>query len=623
MKITDFAIRNVFRNIKEYFAYFFSSAVSAALLFSFTMIIFHPEFRVDVLPDYLKKALYLLIVVTYLFLCFFVFYSVSIFLKRRYMEFGTLYILGTSKRSMLIMITAENMLISFSSGIVGIVTGIVFSKFLLAVTRRLLDLPAMEFYFPLKASFITLAAFISIGFLISIFCTFTIREDQVFKLLKGTKKPRSEPKAASILAVLCVITIATGYYLSVTAMESNISRRIIPVSIMIIIATYFLFSQLSVFVFKVIKNKPWLYRNKVNLLWVSNLYYRIKDNTMMFFLISITSTIALASIGGEYAYWSNKEQEIENSYPQAFFIFDSHENRADIDLKLIYLESSLSKSHIDYNKLTGEIKFIQLEDEELTVMSESTYHHLAKLLSREIISFNEAESIIIKDLGEKERIAHRKVVKLKDRELTIAHRSNEGILPAIFNETFIVKDPVFQSLEGNSRYFAALDTADYKSTLKVCEAYGTKYSSDDRDKYTNYFLKAYILESTKIGYGFLLFSTIFIGLIFIVTTGSFIYNKCYMDIIEDRKKYKQLNKIGLTMSEIKKILNIEIGVIFLLPYIVSLTHFIFAMSALKYAFGVPITSVAIKLIIIMLIFQVIYFLFVKANYVKEIRDAIS
>jgi putative ABC transport system permease protein len=63
-----------------------------------------------------------------------------------------------------------------------------------------------------------------------------------------------------------------------------------------------------------------------------------------------------------------------------------------------------------------------------------------------------------------------------------------------------------------------------------------------------------------------------------------------MDVIEDKKKYKQLNKIGLTYREIKKALNIEIGVLFLLPYIVAVVHFFFAISSLKYAFDIKITQ---------------------------------
>ena len=95
-----------------------------------------------------------------------------------------------------------------------------------------------------------------------------------------------------------------------------------------------------------------------------------------------------------------------------------------------------------------------------------------------------------------------------------------------------------------------------------------------------------------------------------------------MDLIEDKKKYKQLNKIGLTYKEIKKVLNIEIGVLFLLPYIIAVVHFFFAISSLKCAFGIEITVPALQVIGIMLIVQIIYFLIIRKNYLFEIRKSL-
>jgi putative ABC transport system permease protein len=73
MDFREFVTKNVYRNIKAYFAYFLSSSISATLLFSFTMIIFHPDFAAMRLPQYLEKALNMTTVIAYLFLCFFVF----------------------------------------------------------------------------------------------------------------------------------------------------------------------------------------------------------------------------------------------------------------------------------------------------------------------------------------------------------------------------------------------------------------------------------------------------------------------------------------------------------------------------------------------------------------------
>lgn len=306
MNFREFAAKNVQRNTKAYFAYFLSSTISAALLFSFTMIIFHPSFNVSIFPEYLKNSLYMTTIIAYLFLCLFVFYSISVFLKSRYREFGILYILGSSKSQVQKMIRIENMIISSSSAITGILLGLIFSKILLAVSGKLLGYNALGFYIPVKAVIFTLSAFIIIGIVISAFCSFIIKEDKVLSLLKGTKRPRPEPKASVILSSICVVLLTVGYYLSITCSEDTLPYRIIPVTTMVVAATYLLFSQLSVFIIKLLKRNRSLYMKRTNILWVSNLLYRIKDNTRMFFLITITSTVALSAIGsifyGDYIF---------------------------------------------------------------------------------------------------------------------------------------------------------------------------------------------------------------------------------------------------------------------------------------------------------------------------------
>lgn len=622
MNLREFATKNVQRNAKAYFAYFLSSTISAALLFSFTMLIFHPGFKVDLFPQHVKNTLYVTIVIAYLFLCFFVFYSISVFLKSRYKEFGILYIIGSSKKLVQKMIRIENMLISSVSAVVGILLGLIFSKILLAASGKLLGYNALKFYLPVKAMIITFSAFVMIGIVISTFCTFIIKEDKVLSLIKGTKKPRPEPKTSVLLAIICIVLLSTGYFLSSTSDVKTITYRIIPVTTMVVAATYLLFSQLSVFIIKLLKRNRSLYMKKTTMLWVSNLLYRIKDNTRMFFLITITSTVALSAIGSVYAYWRDKEYQINRDFPQAFFISDTYKNKDGVDLKADFIENSLKAQGISYTKVSDEIKFVipDGDTEEAVIINEACYKKLASILALNTISFKDHETIKSVSLaGDK-----RKDISLKDIKLEVTEKIDKGVLPAIYRDVYIVKDEVYERIAGSKYYFGALNVEDYKVTLNICKKFYNNFGNREEDnKFHNSFLKASILEGTKIAYGVLLFSAIFIGLIFFVTTGSFLYNKCYMNIIEDKNKYKQLNKIGLTFKEIKKILNIEIGVLFLLPYLVAVVHFAFAMSSLKYSFDIEIITPALQVIGIMLIAQIIYFFIIRRNYLLEIRKSLT
>ncbi|OSB16404.1 ABC transporter permease [Clostridium sporogenes] len=617
MNFREFSTRNVVRNIRAYFAYLLSSTISAALLFSFTMLVLHPNLDVTIFPMYLQKAFNITTIIAYLFLCFFIFYSVSVFIKSRFKELGILYILGASDKQIKKMIAIENVLISSLSGISGVTLGLVFSKIFLVLSGKLLGYNALLFYFPVKAMAITFLAFVLMGILISIFTTFIIKEDEVLNLLKGTQKPKSEPKTSNIIAILCVVLLLGGYYFSITSTMNNIVYRIIPVTVAVIIATYLLFSQLSVFVIKILKKNREFYMNKTRVLWISTLLYRIKDNTRMFFLVTITSAMAFTSIGAVSAFWVNKEAEVDRNFPQAFFYAS---NKKDYK-KLDFIEGSLKKEGYNYTKVQGQIKSIVSKKDTIpiNIINESTYNMLNESLGQERIYIKSNESIA----GSPLMINKRDNILVDNMDIKVVTKLKERVIPALYDDVYIVKDDIYKKINGSISLFSALNVKNYKDTLNICKSYKEKFGEDNHKENYIILMKADILESHKIGYGVVLFLAIFIGIIFFVTTGSFLYNKYYMDVKEDRVKYEQLNKIGLTFREIKKVSTIEIGVLFLFPYIVAVIHSSFALSALKNTFAMDVNIVAFFVMGSFLIIQIIYFFIIRGNYLLDIKKSLA
>ncbi|EDU37808.1 ABC transporter permease [Clostridium sporogenes] len=617
MNFREFSTRNVVRNIRAYFAYLLSSTISAALLFSFTMLVLHPNLDVTIFPMYLQKAFNITTIIAYLFLCFFIFYSVSVFIKSRFKELGILYILGASDKQIKKMIAIENVLISSLSGISGVTLGLVFSKIFLVLSGKLLGYNALLFYFPVKAMAITFLAFVLMGILISIFTTFIIKEDEVLNLLKGTQKPKSEPKTSNIIAILCVVLLLGGYYFSITSTMNNIVYRIIPVTVAVIIATYLLFSQLSVFVIKILKKNREFYMNKTRVLWISTLLYRIKDNTRMFFLVTITSAMAFTSIGAVSAFWVNKEAEVDRNFPQAFFYAS---NKKDYK-KLDFIEGSLKKEGYNYTKVQGQIKSIVSKKDTIpiNIINESTYNMLNESLGQERIHIKSNESIA----GSPLMINKRDNILVDNMDIKVVTKLKERVIPALYDDVYIVKDDIYKKINGSISLFSALNVKNYKDTLNICKSYKEKFGEDNHKENYIILMKADILESHKIGYGVVLFLAIFIGIIFFVTTGSFLYNKYYMDVKEDRVKYEQLNKIGLTFREIKKVSTIEIGVLFLFPYIVAVIHSSFALSALKNTFAMDVNIVAFFVMGSFLIIQIIYFFIIRGNYLLDIKKSLA
>ncbi|WP_251861150.1 hypothetical protein [Clostridium sp. Marseille-Q2269] len=333
----------------------------------------------------------------------------------------------------------------------------------------------------------------------------------------------------------------------------------------------------------------------------------------MFFLITITSAVAFTSIGAVSAFWINKESEVSKNFPEAFFYAS---DKKDYD-KLNFIENSLKKQGYNYTKVQGEIKTLSYkkDNEPINIINESTYNIIAKSLGKEIINIKNNEVV----LGTPLRSSKDNNILIDNMELKIDRKLEERVIPALYDNLYIVNDNEYNRIKGSIVSFCAFNVENYKDTLDICKSYINEFGQHNYKDHSIILMKADVLEAYKIGYGVMMFLSIFIGIIFFVTTGSFIYNKYYMDVREDRVKYEQLNKIGLTFKEIKKISTIEIGVLFLFPYIVSVTHSLFALLALKNAFDMEVSIAAFFVMGSFFIIQIIYFLIIRQNYILEIR----
>ena len=630
MNFIQFALNNVKRNTKSYLGYFFSILISSTLLFSFRMFINHPDLDTSLFANYIIAAMQVTEIIIYLFLSLFVFYSASVFLKSRNKDFGILYTIGISKKQVEKMIFVENLLINILASVSGIVVGLIFAKVVLIIISSLIGIEPLKFYISIKSIVIIILYFTLLSILTSYFASFVVREDKVIKLLKGTQMPKPEPKSSPILALFCVILLVFAYYMSVSVTESDLFYKIAPVTFMVIIATYLLFSQLSVFVIKKVKDKKGFYKKNTNMLFIANLHYKIKDNTRMLFLVTITSTIAFTAIGSVYSYWMDRLNQVEVAYPQAILyatengdlngnnVYKDKDYKERVDL----LESLLVKNKISYNKVEGKIKTIFTKNTGKTVkiIKESDYIKLSKEKKLKTIDLHPNEVIALS----KSNVSKLNINNKNNNVITIDNKSmkvkyaDKSVMPAYYS-AYVVKDDFYNSinLDCIEDKFIAIDTKDYMKTLNVIKSFEDVYKDEVGYKLLS---RASIVDHGWIVYAILLFLAIFIGIIFFITSSSFLYNKLYVDCPDDKRKYRNLNKIGLTYKEIRKTVTVEIATLFLLPYVVAVTHSAFALLALKNSLDVEVFGSSFLVMASFFIVLLIYFLIVRQGYLNEIKE---
>lgn len=122
--------------------------------------------------------------------------------------------------------------------------------------------------------------------------------------------------------------------------------------------------------------------------------------------------------------------------------------------------------------------------------------------------------------------------------------------------------------------------------------------------------------------GPILFVGLFIGVVFFVSAGSFLYFRLYMDLDEDKQKFSSIAKMGLTVKELKKVLTRQTAILFFAPIIVALIHGAVALTALSNLFEFNIFKESVMVLGVFLIIQIIYFFIVRFFYTKQIQAVI-
>lgn len=627
MTFRQFVINNVIRNKRIYAAYFLSSMFSVMVFFTFAMFAFHPAFGGgEVNP----KALYGMGIaggIIYIFSFFFVLYSMGSFLQSRKKEFGLLLMQGMSVRQIRFMVFLENMFIGTFATIIGILLGTLFAKLILLIAENVLVIEeALYFYFPVWAIVITLVSFILLFLVISFFVTFILRSKKLVELIKASQAPKKEPKSSIILTIFSVLLIVGGYFIALQAKGAMVVSVMLPVIFVVIIGTYFLFTQFSVYVIHFFKKRKSLFWKKTNMILLSDLSFRMKDNARTFFMVAIISTVAFSAIGtlfGFQTYLTGGLKEV-SPYTFSYYIDEKTNEHVSEDIELINQE--LEKRDIQARELTAEFKYFVTEDgSDTLIASESMYNDFAHLLgentmhlkNNEIIGVKQSEAIIEGYI--KEHFVDQPVELENDAELNLIKVIDKGVLPEMYGY-YIVSDETYQQLpepvRTNSNVIWKATKGQDEKVLQAGETLSEKlepYYFDAHD---------FTIYSINKAFGPVLFIGLFIGIVFFASAGSFLYFRLFIDLDEDKAKFASIAKMGLTDKELKKVITRQTAILFFAPIVVALIHGAVALTALANLFDYNLVKESGIVLGSFLGIQILYYIIVRFVYTKQLKSSI-
>lgn len=612
-----------------------SMVFSIMIYFTFTSIQFNKQViqltQASLKVDTSFKAAAIIIAV---FSAVFIWYSNSFFTKLRKKEVALYCMLGVKKRQVARMLFYENLAMGSVALIVGILIGALFSKLFVMILLRIMSFNVtVIFQFSLEALLNTFVVFIILFVITSLHSYSLIYRFQLIELFKSEKTGQKPPKVFIPFALLALILIGSGYYLALTFNYKNLITILI-ILIITVIGTYFLFSTLLIFLIKAFKRNKRTYYKNLNIVNTSQLLHRIKSHSRTLATIAVLSATTITAMGTAACLYYDQVSNISKYSPFSYTYYNKNADKA-LDNKIQTIIAKHPKNKIintcslnllvlqsrypNFNKLLSSNLKNPYEVTKIGVISESEYRNLCKYLnSPESFALKSGEAFLFMNFYSKdffESPLNKKVffktngndVSIKIKGFTDNLIFNRVHLSSLYSpDTLVVKDALFSILsKGNTVY--PLTNVNIKVPTESGEL------SNELKKLTSISCYYYTYFDIITRYGMTIFLAAFIGLVFLICTGSIIFFKQLSEANEDKSSYRILKKLGVSSSEIKASLSKQIALVFGFPLLVGILHSLAALSMLR---PILTTNIFLPEIITILLYTLIYLVYYFATVVS-------
>lgn len=600
-------------------------------------------------------------IVIVLFTLIFLIYANNFVQKERYREFGLFRILGLSKKDLYLLSIWELLLLFGFALVVGVISGLVFSRFAFLVLKKMFGL-GTKFSFQVHFSefpFILGLFFLLFGLLVIINCRKIAKSDPL-AFFSGAKQGETEPRARWIWTALGVLFLAIGYGLALTIEQPMQALfRFTFAVVLVILATYLLFISGSITLLKKLKKRSKIYYQPRFFVNISNMLYRMKQNGAGLASICILSTMALITVATTASLYFGRNASIDAMYPYDFKatstipIADWRKNLDEIaqaeeielvdpvfvetTMPLLFAEHKGIWSHqpnedtaiaqgqyfmlitnANFEKLVGENS--DLKDNEIKIISsEPTKKVPSKLtFSTESFSVKKTDQKFPKALINDIPVTTNLVV-VKDQMILddfLRKEAPSAIEGEINLEQQILAFDFKTANEAKRAAFVERASHDFSQFIQdkrenLLGSYSYGVNSKDQIKADN---RAFDSSFFFIG--------ILLSILFLAATTLIIYFKQITEGMEDRERFQVMQQVGMSHAEVKKTIHQQVWLIFFLPLLVTLLHVAVAfpmMTKLLALFAINQTQIFLLATLLVaadfvLIYLLVYFLTARVYY---------
>lgn len=648
---------NLRKSVNIFGPFLLTSTILFLLNCSTLLILFSP---VGKSMSYGAITLGLAIVVLFIFSIIMEIYSYNFLLKQRSREFGLYNILGMNRFQISLVSTIELLVIFMGVIILGSLLSAVFSQLFYLIFINLLHYNQLVMTLSPAAFISTAFAFAAIFFFLELISLFNLRRSSPLALFRRQEQGEKEPRGNILFALLSIICLGSGYYLSISSTRIAalvVLYRFFIAVVLVIIGTYlFYISFMTWYLKRRRKNKKYFYQPE-HFVTTAQMIFRMKQNAVGLANITLLAVMAFVTIATTTSLYVNTQKQADDMFPKNTQI--TVYSTADIDAEAFFkteVVDKLDKPESDYiTYYTGSLVIPVSTDKEITITDQDIdTPDIAKMGSLYIMTQDD-----FKDLGNslptlKEnqtafyvQKGNSQLEKLNffGKEFDNVENLKSVILPDIANTynpaLLIVSDKNvlndIQELFKQHNFQIQFSFNGYVDLSKdeVNQISNNGIISDENGLYLD-------LENNPIAatidtkdafledmYGFtggFLFTGFLLGISFLLGAALIIYYKQRSEGIEDKKSYKILQEVGMGEKAVKRAINSQILIVFFMPLGFAVLHFAVALVMLKQMllmFGVTSSSMIYTVSgITILSITVIYFFiykFTSRTYYKIIE----
>ncbi|MGG2104473.1 FtsX-like permease family protein [Lysinibacillus pakistanensis] len=656
MSLSKLVLRSMKKNMKHYYLYFFALIFSVTLFFSFVTL----QNNADVLETVSKSgtatagfgaATYIL----YFIVLFFVLYANHLFMKRRSKEVGLYQLIGMTKGLIVRLLAIESILLFVGAVILGMLAGFFSSRLFAMILLRVLEKEALvTMTFSMEALQKSIIVFVILLVIVLVQMAWMIHRVSLLSLFSAAKQADERVKRFSPLQMaigfIGLVLIVYGYYASTKLFDIESAGNLF-VNMMIILATtiggtFIVFRFSVAFIMNSIRLKKNGHLTVRDVLALTPIMHRMKSNAKSLTLITVLTGVSLGITTLSYIGYYSSESSAFSQVPGDYILLE--DNGQEFLKKLE--DENIAFDKIDY-RLQGVIASVgQLLSEEeqregnpfynmegtIYTVPLSDYQQInpdASISGNEVILTNyggymaamfklEKDRNIVVSAGELKETFH--VVDIQDNSIISGIVTAGGGGPI-----FVVTDEMFEKLAVQSELFpwhkqATINLKSKEDIAQAEELYiqtgAGVISALDSNGQSKQFIQS-SFESERKEYiedlGITIFTTAFLGLAFLMTTGSILYFKQMSEAEEERGSYTILRKIGFAERDILKGIYMKQAFNFGVPLVIGLLHSYFAVKSGWFLFGSELTT---PLWIAMSCYIALYaiFAFLSVGYYKKV-----